>query len=62
MGKKTSDFEKVGGRSRLEDRISIVDSKNSFQSQFLKALVRQRVLKVLNFAQVRHLRQSFVQI
>gem|GEM_PF-6906322 len=36
------------GRSRLDDRISITGSQNSFQNQFLKALVRQRVLKVSN--------------
>ena len=38
------------GRSRLNDRISIADSQNSFQNQLLKALVRQRVLKVSNLA------------
>ena len=38
------------GRLRLDDRISITDSQNSFQNQFLKALVRQRVLEVSNLA------------
>ncbi len=41
---------RLEGRACLDHRISITDSQNSFQNQFLKALVRQRVLKVSNLA------------